>query len=354
MAKTYQGYVMKYSEKNRDRDRNSDLDKGKDKDKDKAHGLQGIIFNIQRYTIHDGPGIRTEVFFKGCPLQCKWCSNPESFKREMEVGVYSDRCIGYEQCGYCTAVCPKPGTIVVQENKVQQIDREKCTGCLQCAEACPANALMLWGKKMTIAEVMKIIESDRDFYEKSGGGVTLSGGDVLMQWEFARELLSECKDRGIHTCIESSMHYRTEVLEALFPFVDLVIADLKHMDSDLHKAYTGVDNALILHNIRRTADLNMPLIIRIPVVPYHNNSEENIRATAGFIMKELQNRVLQVQLLPYRPMGTEKYLSLGLDYPMDDVKPVERSVWEENILHLAEIMRSYGIAAEAGTTSKIQ
>lgn len=276
--------------------------------------IEGTVFNIQRYTIHDGPGIRTEVFFKGCLLRCKWCSNPESYNSELELGVYSNRCIGVNKCGYCFSVCPlsQEHVILVKDNIVTGINRDKCTNCNKCAEACPADALMIWGRKMTVSALLKVILADREFYEKSGGGVTLSGGEVLMQWEFARELLEQCKIKRLHTCIESSLQCRTEILEKIYPFVDLVITDIKHMDSGQHYLMTGVGNELILKNIKRTIELDMPLVIRIPVVPEHNNSEENIKATAQFIAKELTNQVKQVQLLPYRQLGTEKYKSLGL------------------------------------------
>ncbi|UWG99224.1 glycyl-radical enzyme activating protein [Dehalobacter sp. DCM] len=315
--------------------------------------IKGVIFNIQRYTIHDGPGIRTEVFFKGCPLRCKWCSNPESLNTEREVGVYSERCIGFDKCGYCVAVCPEPETILIQDNTVWQVDREKCTGCLKCAESCPANALISWGRNMSVAEVMAIIEADRDFYEKSGGGVTLSGGDVLMQWEFALQLLKQCKKSGIHTCLESSLHYRSEVLDFIYPFVDLIITDIKHMNADIHKTYTGAGNELVLDNIKKTVAMNKPLILRVPIVPGVNDSEENVRATAEFIVNDLQNRMLQVQLLPYRPLGEEKYHSLGMVYPMQDANSVERKIREEKILYLADIMQAYGVPAQAGTTNRI-
>lgn len=317
--------------------------------------IEGIVFNIQRYTIHDGPGIRTEVFFKGCPMSCKWCSNPESMKTELELGVYSNRCIGFDKCGYCSTVCPQSqGRIfVIEDNKVAKIDREECTKCFNCAEACPSNALMIWGKKMTVPDVMKVVLADREFYKRSGGGVTLSGGEVLIQWEFAQELLKECKTQGVHTCVESALHCRTDILDRIFPYVDLLITDIKHTDPVKHKKFTGVNNKLILKNIKRTVELNMPLVIRIPVVPGHNDDEENIRATSEFISNELNNRVLQVQLLPYRKMGTEKYTSLGIAYPMEDFEPLERSVWEKNILHLTEVMRSYGVPAVAGSTTKI-
>ena len=317
--------------------------------------LEGIIFNIQRFTVHDGPGIRTEIFFKGCPLKCKWCSNPESINANTEIGVYANRCIGTDKCGLCLTTCPEsPKPFIIEDKTVTTINRQTCVACGKCADACPANALVIWGKKMTVPEVMEVILKDMPYYQKSGGGVTLSGGEVLLQWRFARELLQECRKHGIHTCVESSLHIKPEILEEILPFIDLVITDIKHMDSAQHLINSGVGNELILENIKRVVLSNSPLIIRIPVIPDHNNSEDNIRATAEFIRKELNNRVLQVQLLPYRQLGTEKYASLGLKYPMPDNAVVERSVWEKNIKELAEIMKTYKIPAVAGTTTSVK
>jgi len=324
-------------------------------DMENGSGAEGVVFNIQRYTLHDGPGIRTEVFFKGCTLHCRWCSNPEGINAEIEVGVFKNRCIGIDRCGYCLSACPqsRDGIFIVEDNKIAGIDRKKCTKCCKCAEACPSNALKTWGEKMSVPDVMKVILADRAFYEKSGGGATLSGGEVLMQWEFARALLKACKKNSLHTCMESSLHYRTDVLEHIYPYVDLVITDIKHMNSTRHKQFTGAGNELILKNIKRTVEFNMPLVIRIPVVPDHNNNEENIRATAEFIVRELNSCVNQVQVLPYRQLGMEKYTSLGIDYYMANFTPVERSIREQNIRYLVEVMKSYGVPAVAGTTNKI-
>lgn len=317
---------------------------------------QGVVFNIQRFTIHDGPGIRTEVFLKGCPLHCKWCSNPESMKLHPQVAVTSSRCVGVDNCGYCMAACPveKEAMFRVEKGKVAAIDRDLCTDCLQCAEVCPANAIKMFGKQMTIAEVMKVILADQEFYDKSGGGVTVSGGEALVQWQFTAQLLRECKKKHLHTCLESALHCQEDILEKVYPYVDLVLTDIKHMDSAKHREYTGAGNETILNNIKKTVAMGKPLVIRIPVVPGHNDSEDNIRATAEFISNQLGNRVLQVQLLPYRPLGEEKYQALGLEYPMAGLERPERWEWETNIRHLAEVMKSYRVNAVAGTTTSIK
>ena len=314
----------------------------------------GYVFNIQRFTIHDGPGIRTEIFLKGCTLHCQWCSNPEGIRLQTEIGVYASRCIGADKCGYCLAACPRTGRNIFlrDENRITGIDRSLCDGCAKCAQACPANALVIWGRKTSTAEVMKAALADIEFYEKSGGGITVSGGDALVQWQFTLSLLNECRRQHIHTCIETALNVHPAILDAVYPAVDMVIADIKHMDSALHKKYTGAGNELILSNLVKTAALSVPLILRIPVVPEYNNDEKNIRETAKFIVHKLNNKVLQVQLLPYRQLGLEKYKSLGLPYPLEANTQPERSVWEGNIRHLASVMKGYGVPAVAGSTVK--
>ncbi len=316
----------------------------------------GLITNIQRYTIHDGPGIRTEIFFKGCPLRCQWCSNPEGLSPDPQIGVYPTKCIGNSKCSFCINACPEVANSPIKtcDDHLLKVDETlKCVDCFKCADECPANAIMIWGKRYTLPELMKIILKDRNFYLKTGGGVTLSGGEVMLQWEFAALLLKECKANSINTCVESSLHCVKEHMEQVYEYTDLVITDIKHMDTDTHRKYTGVGNELILSNIKRTVELKKPVVIRIPVIPDHNNSEENIRATAQFIKNELGNNIIQLQLLPYRKMGTEKYASLCIPYPMGDFIPPERAVWEKNLLDLTEILKGYGIPAVAGSTSKM-
>ncbi len=316
----------------------------------------GLVTNIQKYTIHDGPGIRTEIFFKGCPLRCLWCSNPEGLSPKQQIGVYPAKCISNSKCSMCIKACPEGENSPIRtcdDHLLEVLKTPECDDCFICADECPARAIMIWGNKMTVPELMKIILQDRSFYVKTGGGVTLSGGEVMMQWEFARLLLKECKSSSIHTCVESSLQCKPEHMEAVYEYTDLVITDIKHMNTEKHKEYTGVGNEQILANIKRTVELNKPVVIRIPVIPDHNNSEENIRATGEFISKELNNNILQLQLLPYRKMGTEKYATLCMPYPMENFTPPDRSVWENNLLELTEILKEYGVPAVAGSTTKM-
>ena len=271
--------------------------------------------------------------------------------------MYPSKCIGMDKCSLCLEACPQEGSPLVFVDKiVVSAMQEQCReGCMACAAACPASALIRWGEDMTVAELMKVIVADRSLYRKSGGGVTLSGGEVMMQWEFACELLQACKKSSIGTCVESALHCKQEIMEAVYEHTDLVITDIKHMDDHAHKLQTGVGNKLILENIERTAELNKKLVIRIPVMPAFNDDEGNIKATGAFIRDVLQNRVLQVQLLPYRKLGTAKYESLNLPYPLgSDYTAPDRAVWEANILRLTDILTDMGIPATAGSNVKYQ
>jgi pyruvate formate lyase activating enzyme len=316
--------------------------------------VEGTIFNIQRFSVHDGPGIRTVVFIKGCSLRCIWCSNPESFVTQQQLGVYPQRCIGTDKCGACLKVAPDEGALVVKDSRVIALDAQHQEDYLVCAAVCPTDALKAWGEKTTVGAVMQEVLADRDFYQESGGGMTLSGGEALIQKAFAAELLKAAHAQGINTCVETALNYKAEVLDATLPYIDLALCDLKHMDSEGHKRFTAVPNELILSNLKRVVDSGTPVVIRIPVVPDHNGTEENLRETARFVADELGGRVRQIQLLPFRKLGEDKYASLGMPYPMADFISPEREVWEDNIRRFVDIMTTYGVPAVAGSGSKIE
>ena len=318
-----------------------------------------LVSAIQKYTIHDGPGIRTEIFFKGCNMRCLWCSNPETISPKPQLGVYPSKCLSVRKCGYCLKACPisDRSPLVFDENGqlYSAQNASECQNCFKCADVCPSRAIKLWGDLMSLDELMKIIEEDRSFYERSGGGVTLSGGEVMLQWEFAQILLKACKDAGINTCVETALHCPPSHMEAVYEHTDLVITDIKHMDSAKHLEYTGVGNDLILNNIRRTAQLGKKTVIRTPIVMGYNGDEDNIRATGAFIRDDLGGKIVQYQLLPYRKMGTEKYDSLCQAYPMGNYTPPEREVWERELKRLADMLvNEYKLPAVAGSAEKLR
>lgn len=311
----------------------------------------GIIFNIQHFTIHDGPGIRTELFLKGCPLSCEWCGNPESLKMSIQPGVYSSKCISSETCGDCKDVCIDKSMLNFEEGKLVSIDYNKCSNCLACADACPSDAIKQWGKSLSIEECMKDIRKDIGYYERSGGGVTVSGGEPLLQGEFVTDLFKVCKEEGIHTCCETSLYVDWMVIEKILPYTDLIISDIKHMDSDVHKRYTGVHNERILDNLKRLAHVDKELILRIPVIPNINDDMKNMAATADFILNEMNGRVKTLQLLSFMRLGEEKYQSLGMPYKMVDVE-VNREKFQEHVNEIAAYFNSRGIHCLVGTKEK--
>lgn len=317
-----------------------------------------LVSNIQKYTIHDGPGIRTAIFFTGCTMRCLWCSNPETIDLKPRLGAYPSKCLSLDKCGHCVKVCPEKGApLEFDENGVLKAVRMtgRCDGCFKCADICPPRALKQWGTLMTIPELMKAVLEDRSFYQRTGGGVTLNGGEVLVQWEIAAMLLEECKKAGVNTCVETALNVPAAQMEAVYRFTDLVITDIKHMDTAKHKEFCGAGNELILNNIKRTVGLGKKLVIRTPVVPGYNGNEENIRAIGAFIRNVLGNQIIQYQLLPYRQLGIEKYESLGIPYPMGDYQPPERSERESELIRLCGILvNEYGIPAVPGSSQKLE
>jgi pyruvate formate lyase activating enzyme len=278
----------------------------------------GIVFNIQRFSIHDGPGIRTTVFLKGCPLRCFWCHNPEGIKPKVEVAFYSSRCI---TCSECVQICSQGAHSI--KDGVHLYDRLLCQVCGKCVEGCAAQALEMTGKEMTVAQVMAEVRADSAFYANSGGGMTISGGEPLLQHEFTAALLACCKQEGIHTAVETSAFFKWDDLESLLNVTDLVMMDIKHMDDAKHRAATGVSNQRILANARRLAETNKPIIFHTPVIPGVNDSPEEIGAIASFVRSLIDVRQsiadaraepISLVLLPFHRLAGDKYRSLDLEY----------------------------------------
>lgn len=264
----------------------------------------GTVFNIQKSCVNDGPGIRTTVFLKGCPLRCAWCHNPESHSPHPEIFFYPDRCIG---CGRCVPVCPKGAHRI--ENGVHLYDRSLCTVCGACAAVCPGGALEIMGEEMTAEEVIDEVMKDKVFYDTSGGGMTLSGGEPLMQFDFALSLLALAKEKGIHTCVETCGFVPTERICKAAEVTDIFLYDWKLTDSDLHRQYTGVDNELIEKNLRTLDEMGAKTVLRCPIIPGVNDNEAHLTGIAD-LANSLQN-ILRIEVEPYHPLGNDKLRRLG-------------------------------------------
>jgi pyruvate formate lyase activating enzyme len=301
--------------------------------------VKGIIFNIQRYSIHDGPGIRTTVFMKGCPLGCMWCQNPESKELRSEIFYNRERCVG---CGKCLPTCPEKA-IQLYEGR-SKTNRELCEGCGTCVDVCPHEARSLIGRNVSAAEVFNEVNKDVIFYQRSGGGVTLSGGEPTVQPDFAISLLKLCKNAGIHTAIDTCGHVPWETMERILSHIDLVLYDFKHMNPAEHKRGTGASNNLILDNVKKIHhQCAIPLIARVAIIPGYNDSTGNIESIARFISNELTPSI-NVHLLPYHRLGESKYDQLEKTRRTPGIEPLG----EEEILRFKEVIESFGMTTIIG------
>ncbi len=306
--------------------------------KSNIRNTKGCVFNIQKFSIHDGPGIRTTVFLKGCPLRCWWCSNPESIHSKPEIITKFDVC---RNCGRCVEVC-KHGAISLTEdsspfNKIKSksqrtLNRKACNACLSCVDVCPSGALSSAGKDYSANEVLKIIKDDLPFYKNSGGGITISGGEPLYQPDFTLALLKSARKIGIHTALDTSGYADPKAVESILPYVNLFLYDIKHLDSSLHRKYTGVDNTLILNNLYRING-RVEIYLRVPLIPGINDGEshlEEIIALAGKL------EIAKVYFMPYHRYGVGKYAGLGRKYLLPDAENIP----PEKIEYISELCQS--------------
>ncbi len=300
---------------------------------------QGTIFDIQTYSLHDGPGIRTLVFLKGCPLTCVWCQNPESQHLQPEVMLYAERCNG---CGRCVPICPRQAIDITGGKSHTR--KNLCEGCGTCTTVCPNEARIMAGRTMLAEEVFQEVRKDEIFYKNSGGGVTLSGGEPLAQAEFSTAILRLCKQAGLHTAVETTGMGHWKILKQLLEYTDLVLYDLKQMDTLAHEKCTGVSNDLILENVKRIRkESGIPVVARIPIVPGYNADPENIETTAQFIANEL-GRDTSVNILAYHRLGETKYDRLEkTSSGMNIIPPTP-----EQMAAIKKSMEAFGLTVSIG------
>ncbi len=295
----------------------------------------GLVFNVMRYSLHDGPGIRTTVFFKGCPLSCWWCHNPESRRTQPELMYFRERCLG---CGTCVAACPEHA-ISLSDGGVTT--STACRVCGTCEDACPADAREVVGRRMTVDEVLAEVETDRIFYDESGGGVTSSGGEPLLQPQFLEELLVACRARGLHTTVDTCGLAQPETVCRLAPLVDLFLFDVKLLDPEQHVRYAGVRNDVILANLEALARRGSALIVRFPVIPGINDGDAQIAQMIAFLTRLGLRRL---DLLPYHKIAMDKYHRLKLEYRLAGVEPPSDARMQE----LAREFARAGFAVRVG------
>jgi pyruvate formate lyase activating enzyme len=277
---------------------------------DRQSEIEGVIFKIKRFSLHDGPGIRTSIFLKGCPLNCIWCHSPEGISKELSVWYNINICI---KCGLCVEACPEKAlSLMTGEDPYITINREFCKMSGKCVKICPANATQFTGHVVNVPEILKEIEKDVTYYRASGGGITLTGGEPLFQPEFSAEILKECRKRDINTTIETSLFCEKDVLELVSDIVDLFIVDIKIFNTDQHNFYTGKHNKIIKDNFKYIAAMGKKIIVRIPIVENITDKKENLKAISDFVRKTRND--ITIEEIKFNPLTTNNYMKLGIPY----------------------------------------
>lgn len=292
--------------------------------------MHGYVMQEQPFSVNDGEGIRTTIFFAGCPMKCSWCSNPEGFSCRPLVGYYAQHCIG---CGKCAEICPREIGIDLNE----LASRTRCTGCGKCTFVCPTSARRQLVSFVNAEEIVKAVEKYDMFYRNSGGGVTFSGGEATFQPQFLDALSKIFYDKGYSIDLETCGYFDFDTVKPALERMDLIFMDIKHLDDEIHRRYTGVSNKIILENAKKLADLQADIVIRVPVIGGVNNDENNIRMTASFVKENLPKA--RIELLPYHKLGQVKYQALGMDPPDSSFFTPD----EESLERLRTIVRSEGV-----------
>ena len=293
--------------------------------------VKGIIFDIQKFCVHDGPGIRTTVFLKGCNLRCKWCHNPESMLMQKQLSFNNNKC---SLCGECAKVCPNNAHEITQDK--HKVNFDKCTFCGICTDYCIEDALKIMGKEVTVNEVLYEVEKDKKYYEESGGGITLSGGEATIQLAFALELMKESKARGIHTCLETNGILKVENFKELLPHVDIILLDFKVTDDMLHEEQTGGSNKQVFESLKLLNDFNKQIVLRCPIIPGINDTEEHFKKIA-----QLSNEypcIECVEIMAYHNIGKDKWEQIGENYSFPQLETVNSSIVEK----WKSLIRGYG------------
>lgn len=315
-------------------------------------GMKGKVFDIQRYTLNDGPGIRTEIFLQGCPLCCRWCHSPDSQDPKGELAWFPIQCVGIKKCGACLKACQQEAItegekiyskFVKEEIQLPKLDRNKCNKCGKCAAVCYPKAFYMTCQEKAVSEIMEVIKKDQDYYYASGGGVTISGGEPLVQADFAREILKESKRLGLNTALDTSGDVSWGSFEKVLDYVDLYLYDLKSMIPEISEILTGKSNELILDNLRKLSEFGKKIQIRYPLIPGLNDQKENVERTADFCAS-LGNAVTAVQLLPYHRLGAVKYERIGRKYSLSKLQPMKKEEAEK----FRNAFEKYGIQTFIG------